>query len=517
MMDGAAAADSASAASTERLGLWDAVSIIVGIVIGAGIYETAPLVFSNVSSPLAALSVWVLGGAVSLMGAACYAELASTYPRSGGDYVYLSRGFSPFVGFLFGWAQLAVILTGSIGMMAYVFSDYGVALTGIDPGYGALLAAAPVLVLTALNLASVALGKSAQNFLSWSKLLGIAAVIVVGMTVALTRTEALPATLGQKVEREGSFGLAMILVLYTFGGWNDAAFVAAEVRDRRRNLPRALVIGTAAITLVYVLMNASFLAALGFEGAQKSQAIARDVFQNVFGNAGGVAISVLVMVSALSAVNALIFTGARVYASLGADYSALSRLGRWHPRLRSPAWSLVVQLAITLVMIGIVGTRTGRSGIDGVLVQLGFAPATWSGHGGFDTLLRCTAPVFWSFFLLTGISLFLLRRKDPQLERPFRVPLYPITPLIFCATCAYMLYSAVDYAGKLTALGLIPLLVGVPVYFSSKRRPVAGQIALAPQEGLGSSPGTTSRVAPDGGRAVVDEVALRARPKRSPL
>jgi amino acid transporter len=461
---------STEASPARALGLWDAVSIIIGIVIGAGIYETAPLVFANVSSSAAALGVWVAGGILSLIGAACYAELASTYPRSGGDYVYLTRAFGPIFGFLFGWAQLSVILTGSIGMMAFVFADYAVALSNGTPTVGsAPWAALAVVVLTTLHVASVSIGTRAQNLLTWAKVVGVTVVVLVGAALAFTQAESrLPGS--SVANRQGSLGLAMILVLYTFGGWNDAAFVASEVRDRKRNLPRALLWGTLAVTLVYVAMNAAFLGALGFEGAQRSTAIARDVFVRAFGVWGGVAISLLVMISALGAVSALIFTGSRLHAALGRDYSALSRLAAWHPRLGSPVTSLLVQSSITLLMILLVGTASGRRAVDAGLMSVGLAPATWSGHGGFDTLLSCTAPVFWSFFLLTGLSLFRLRRLHPERERPFRVPLYPLTPLVFCATCAYMLYASVSYAGKLALVGVLPLAFGLPVYFASKRR-----------------------------------------------
>jgi basic amino acid/polyamine antiporter, APA family len=452
------------------LGLWDAVSIIIGIVIGAGIYETAPLVFANVPSAAAALALWSAGGVLSLIGAACYAELASTYPRSGGDYVYLTRAFGPLCGFLFGWAQLSVILTGSIGMMAFVFSDYAVALSnGASTDASAPWAAAVVVVLTLLHVASVSLGTRAQNLLTWAKIVGVSTVVLVGAALAVVPVDTrLPASAADA--REGSLGLAMILVLYTFGGWNDAAFVASEVRDRKRNLPRALLWGTLAVTLVYLAMNMAFLGALGFEDAQKSRAIAREVFVRAFGVGGGVAISLLVMVSALGAVSALIFTGSRLHAALGRDYSMLSRLAAWHPRLRSPALSLLVQLAITLLMIGVVGTTPGRRAVDAALQSVGLAPATWTGHGGFDALLSCTAPVFWSFFLLTGLSLFRLRRLEPNRARPFRVPLYPFTPLVFCATCAYMLYASISYAGELALLGVLPLACGLPIYFGSRRR-----------------------------------------------
>jgi amino acid transporter len=339
---------------------------------------------------------------------------------------------------------------------------------GLDETFGAPLAAAAATALTALNLASVMLSKSAQNILTVLKAAGLLAVILVGLSWAEP---------GAFLSRGGagagppSFGLAMVLVLYTYGGWNDAAFVAREVRDRRKNLPRALLLGTAFITLIYLAVNVAFIAGLGFRDATTSQAIAADVLSRPLGALGAVAMSVLVMVSALSAVNALVFTGARVYSSLGADYSVLSMLGRWHSRLRSPANALLAQLVITLALITLVGTQAGRSVIDSLVRWTGSEPVSWAGHGGFDTLLRCTAPVFWAFFFLTSCALFVLRVRDPQRERPFRVPLYPVLPAVFSATCLYMLHAALDYAGALAWIGVVPVLAGVPLYFISRRRP----------------------------------------------
>ncbi len=164
------------------------------------------------------------------------------------------------------------------------------------------------------------------------------------------------------------------------------------------------------------------------------------------------------------------FDGLIAYSALGAEHSLFARLGRWHPRLGSPVWSLVVQWAIILGMIAMVGTDTGRAAINGVLEAARFDPLSWEGHGGFETLLRCTAPVFWLFFLFTGLSLFVLREKNRGRERPFSVPLYPVLPIIFCNTCAYMLYAATDYAGRLTFIGVVPLLIGFPLYALSTRR-----------------------------------------------
>jgi APA family basic amino acid/polyamine antiporter len=451
-----------------QLGLWDTVSIIVGIVIGAGIYETVPGVFKNVPNAWTALGVWAVGGLLSFIGALCYAELASAYPRSGGDYIYLTRAFGPWMGFLFGWAQLVVIRTGNIGMMAYVFADYAVNLWNFEHA-SLIYAVGAISVLSGLNLLGVVFGKRAQNLLTLAKVVGLGAILVAGFLAP--QPDALFAR--SKPAEAGSLGLAMVFVLYTFGGWNDAALVAAEQRNGRRNITLALLLGTAAITLIYLLVNAAYLFGLGFEGVRASKAVAADVLEHILGTSASRVMSLLVMISALGAINGMVFTGSRVYAAMGSDYRLFAWLGKGDSRLGSPIWSIITQWVLTVGMILAVSTDSGRGQINAGLVKIGLEPVSWEGHGGFDTLLRCTAPSFWLFFLLTGLSLFVLREKDRDIDRPFRVPFYPLLPLIFCDTCAYMLYSATDYAGKLVLPVLVLLHLGVIVYWFSRRRPAA--------------------------------------------
>jgi amino acid transporter len=263
----------------------------------------------------------------------------------------------------------------------------------------------------------------------------------------------------------------MILVLYAYGGWNDAALVAAEQRNPRRNIPLALLLGTSAIMLIYLLVNAAYLRTLGFETARDSRAIAADTLAHLpnIGSWAPSVMSVLVMISALGGINGMVFTGSRVYSALGSDYSLFAWLGRWHPGLGSPVRSLVIQLVIALAMIAAVGSEIGRTAINRFLDAIAIGTVGWEGHGGFETLLRCTAPAFWLFFLMTGLSLFVLRERDRNVDRPFTVPFYPLLPLIFCDTCAYMLLSATNYAGKLALLAFALLHLGLLFYWMSKR------------------------------------------------
>ena len=512
---------------TGTLGLWDAVSIIVGIVVGAGIYQTAPFILKHVDSPTTALLTWGGAGLLSLIGALCYAELATTYPRDGGDIVYLSRAFGRWTGFLFGWVQLTVILTGSIGMMAFVFANYAIRLFGDAFGWelGVIstfaFAGGAVLLLTLTNILGVVFGKVVQNVLTAAKVVGLGALIVAGFAVPAPEAWTQPGLSVPELQQvtfpgfAPSLGVALVLILYTYGGWNDAAFVAAEVKNGKKNITRALIIGILIITFLYLLVNIAYINSLGFPAAQKSTQIAADVLNHGFGKGGVAVMCLLVMISALGAINGLIFTGARVYSTIGKDYPLLSWMSGWNQKKGAPVPALITQGVLALVLVFLVGTDQGRAGINKALeaTLLGskqvevkgpggveskeektyvLRPMEWEdswkagakipagqkaaelAKGGFDTLLTCTAPVFWVFFLLTGISLFVLRERDRDVPRPFVVPLYPELPLVFCLVCGYMLYSSVDYAlsrgwkGGMFLLGVAPLLIGLLLYRISR-------------------------------------------------
>jgi APA family basic amino acid/polyamine antiporter len=419
-----------AATPKQELSLFDSTCIIVGIIIGAGIYETAPTVAQCLGSPTGVLGVWLLGGLLALAGALCYAELATAIPQEGGDYVYLTRAYGPWVGFLFGWTQLAVVRPGDIALMAFIFARYAQKLFPLA-GFGQLFyAGAAVVVLTVINILGVKTGKWTQNILTLAKVLGMAAIIVVGFSAPTL----LPAPEPAGPITWGGLDLALILVMFTFGGWNEMAYVAAEIKNPQRNIVRGLVSGTIAVTVLYLLMNGAFLSALGFGPMAASQAVAVDTMAKVFPEAAGRAIAVLICISALGAVNGLIFTGARISYALGAGHLAFRPLGLWHQRLGTPVWALSSQGALSLAIILLAGSF-------------------------LDTIIY-TAPVVWLFFLGTGLSVFVLRRSEPDLVRPYRVSGYPVPPVIFSLCCIFMFYSSVTYALAKVPWGLI-LLAGV--------------------------------------------------------
>lgn len=488
------------AQSTPPLGLWDAVSLVIGIVVGTAIFRSSPQVFQNTTGPWQALGAWALGGALSLVGAFCYAELATTYPRTGGDYEYLTRAYGRWAGFLFGWAQLTAVFTSSVGTMAYAFGDYGVRLFGLNESAAVWLAAGAIIGMSALNGWTVSAGKWTQNILTAAKVVGIAGVIAAGAWNASTSAaperagaSSTPASTSSPTptdieaepvaahpaaeaaspaaERALNFGLAMVLVLYAYGGWNDAAFVASEVRDRRRNLPIALIGGVGAITLIYLAVNGAYLATLDFYAAGRAATPAADVLEMAVGSWGAKAVSALVMISALGAINGMVLAGARVYAVMGADHRVMAWLGGWRSGHGAPRSALAAQAAVTLTMVLAVGTERGRTAIDAVFRAIGVGSVPWDRYfGGFETLLAATAPVFWLLFLGTGTATIVLRLRDPERERPFRAPLFPLTPLLFCATCVYMLWSSLDYARWLALSGAAPAAAGLVLYAATRRR-----------------------------------------------
>jgi amino acid transporter len=426
----------------------DAIALIVGIVVGAGIFRTPSLVAANSTSEAVVLLLWGLGGLVSLIGAMCYAELASTWPDAGGDYHFLRRALGDWPAFLFAWARLTVIPTGSIALLGFIFGDYASQLLPLGEHSSALYAALSVVVLTGLNVAGLRLGTWTQNLLTVAVVAGLVLVIVAGLFLA---PDAPPpaAAVAPSGARHAAWGLAMVFVLLTYGGWNEAAYISSELRGGRRSIASALLWSLVAVTGLYLLANAAYLRGLGLAGVGSSEAVAATLLERVAGPVGAQLISLVICAAALTSSNATILMGSRTSYALGRDFPMFSLLGQWSARASSPVRALLVQGALSLVLVG-VGALTRR---------------------GFETMVEYTAPVFWFFFLLTGVSLLVLRRREPEAVRPFRVPLYPLTPLLFCATCAYLLYSSLAYTGAGALVGVAVLATGlIPLALMRRRR-----------------------------------------------
>lgn len=427
--------DSHSAAPKPSLTLVDAIALIVGLVMGAGIFETPALVAANTGTTGGVIQVWLIGGVVSLLGALCYAELATAYPHVGGNYYYLKQAFGQPIAVLFAWARMTVIQTGSIALLAFVFGDYASQLFSLGSHSASIYATVAIALLTGLNIIGLRQSKLFQNWLAVALVLGLMLVILVGLSFAPTGTAPVtPST------SPPSWGLALVFVLLSYGGWNEAAYISAEIHNPQRNILRALLWSLGIITGIYLLLNLAYLRGLGVEGMATSQAVAADLLRQSLGEVGAAMVSLLVVIATLSSINATIFTGARTSFALGQDLSPFRWLGLWQSHPSSPTMAYLLQGAIALLLVGL-GTFTRK---------------------GFETMVDYTAPIFWFFFLLSTLSLIVLRIQQPSRQRPFRVPLYPIVPILFCAICGYLLYSSLVYTGIGALLGVIVVLLGIP-------------------------------------------------------
>lgn len=387
---------------------------------------------------------WVLGGVLSLIGALCYAELASAFPNAGGDYHFLTRAYGRDVSFFFAWARVAVITTGSIALLAFVFGDYMSRVVSLGPNSSAIYAAMTVVVLTALNIVGLRESSRTQNILTILEVSGLLLVTVAGLLA--TAPAAGPAPAAAPAGVPPLFGLAMVFVLLTYGGWNEGAYISAEIKGGPRAIVRTLLIAIVLITLVYVAFVLAVLHGLGLAGMQASKAVGADVMQAAFGPFGAQLIGAIVGIATLTSINSTMIVGARGNYALGRDWPQLGFMSRWQGERNVPLVAFLVQGAIALALVGF-----------GTLQQ-----------DGFSTMVEFTAPVFWFFFLLTGVALLVLRFREPTVARPFKVPLYPILPIIFVATCAYLFYSSVTYAQSKQAvnIALYVMLAGLLVWIA---------------------------------------------------
>ena len=434
----------------------DGALFVIGVVVGTGIFKTPSLVAAETQSGTMAMVAWIIGALASLGGALCYAELATTYPHVGGDFHYIGRAFGAAPAGLFAWARLLVLQSGSIAMQAFVVGDYASELYDLGPHSAAIYASVVVAAVTVANAAGLRQGRGIQRVLTSALIIGLLVVIAVGALAPPAPPEAMP----RQTNGSGGFagmGMALIFVLLTYGGWNEAVYLSAEVgpgdaadarpRAGRRAILRVLVLALAATALLYLAVNLVYLHALGLHAVAGSHAVGATLMRHALGEHGAEALSVLVVIAALSTINATIFTGARTTFALGRCVRPLRFLGRWEAAAGSPRRALLTQGAISLVLV-----------VLGALSR-----------DGFRAMVEYTAPVFWLFLLLGVASLPVLRRKDPALYRPFRVPLYPVTPIVFGLVALAMLYSSVAYAGWGALIGVGTVVLGIPLFVG--RRP----------------------------------------------
>lgn len=426
------------------LSVFDAVTIMVGLVLGIGIFRTPSIVAANVGTEFMFILVWVLGGAITLVGALCYAELSAAHPNAGGEYHFLSRAYGKSVAMMFGWARCTVIQTGAIAAVAFMLGDYVAQVAPLGPFGPALYAALSIVVLTGVNIVGSIEGKNLQILVTFIEVGAVIAIIVFGLLGPVAPVQPSVAPLPPET---AALGMAMIFVLLTYGGWNEAAYLTGELKGARQNIATVLLIGTAILVTLYVLTNLALLSILGLDGLRQSDAVAADMMRVVAGPSGELVVTLAIVVAAISTLNATIFTGSRVFYSMAQDMTVMSWVGVWNGRGQTPANGQILQGAIALALIGL-GAIT---------------------RDGFKAMVDYTAPVFWGFLLMVGIALFVLRWRQPNRVLPYRVPFYPITPIVFCLTCLYMLFASIAYTGIAGLVGVAVLVAGTPILFFKKR------------------------------------------------
>jgi len=429
-----------------RIGLWTGVAILVGSTIGSGIFRSPAGIADKLPGPLPLLIVWVTGGIFALCGALTLAEAAGAFPQTGGVYVYIREAWGRLPAFLFGWSELVMIRAAALGAISTTFAEYFVRVTGHDPGaapyssYVHYIAAAAIIITAGFNYVGVRTAGTVQNITTLAKVGGLLAIIAAGFAIGLPLSGGGHYT---PIAPPGSFslapfGLALVSVLWVYDGWADVSFVAGEVENPRRNLPRILVLGTCGIIVIYLLANLAYLAVLPVEEIRHSKLVAADVAQRLVGPAGVAFVGMVVMISTFGGLNGSMFTGPRVLFAMADDGMLFRALARVHPRFKTPsvAIAFVATLAAIFVLLGT-----------------------------FEQLADAFVTAIVPFYALAVASVFAFRRRG-NYNPSFRVPLYPVVPALFIISTIMLLGNAiVDPGSRWATLGVLGgIVLGIPVY-----------------------------------------------------
>ena len=414
--------------------------LAVAMVVGAGIFKSPALVADAAGSTTWLFAAWIIGGFVTLIGALCYAELATAFPHPGGDYHFLRLAYGPSWSFLFAWARFTVINSGSIALLGYVLGDYLNLVVPLGAAGAPIYAAASVVILTAFNLRGAGKGHDAADYgLTGLEVIGLLAMaagafalIVQGVPAAET------IDLAAIAPPPAAFGYALVYALLAFGGWSEVATLSAEVRDPRRGMVRALTLSVALITALYLLVNWAFWYALGTEGLAKSQTPAADLIGMAFGPWAALITALAIAFAVITSINATIVVGVRTTYACAAEWPPLRAVGKWDEKRQIPAAAIWAHGLLSLALV-----------VFGAFFK------------GFATLVDYTAPVYWLFLAMSGLAVIVLRARQPRQDRPYKTPFYPLLPVLFVLSSLAMLVSAFSYvtaesgAGALVSLGVL--------------------------------------------------------------
>ena len=421
-----------------RLGLFDATMIVMGGIIGSGIFMNPSVVALQVHTPFLILGAWILGGLFALAAAFIWAELAALRPDVGGQYAYLREAFHPGVAFVYGWVLLLVIQTGGMAAVAVTFARYFVELTNI-PIEHAYFAAIVLATLTVINCLGVRAGSTVQSILMVLKIVAIAALVVCGFLFA-ERTAVTSDMLDRPVSTDllTAFGAALVPVIFAYGGWQTATFVAGEIKEPRKNLPRGLILGVTGVVLLYLAANVVYIAVLGTDGLAASKAPASDVMRSALGDFGARAIAAGIAISTAGFLSQSMLTAPRVYFAMAKDGLFFDRVGTVHPRTRAPIVAIALQ-GVMAIVIALLGT--------------------------YDRILNYVVSVDVIFFGLTACCIFVFRKRQADTDgRITRVPGHPLTTIIFIAVCALVVINTVYRYPDNTLIGIAIMFAGVPAY-----------------------------------------------------
>ena len=426
-----------------RLGLWSSIGIVIGVTIGSGIFRTPATIATRVPDPMLMLGVWLFGGLISLCGALSVAELAASLPHTGGWYVYLREGWGRLAGFLFGWAELVLIRASATGAIATVFSEYFLRSIGYDPAASALatdsIAAGAIIAAGLLNIRGVELGATLAGLSTIAKFGALGFIVLASFLLggrAGASVSHFTAT-GGTVDA-GLFGLALISVLWAYDGFADLSFAAGEVKDPQRTLPRAIIIGTIAIVVIYMLANVAYLYVNPIDRVAQSPLVAADTLQAIFGQLGVAVVSVVVTISALGALIAVMLAAPRVFFAMADDRLFFRPMAKVHPRYKTPYVAILLAM---LLGVAFVLTRT------------------------FEQLADTFVLSIWPFYGVAIAGLYRLRRTRPDLPRPYKVPCYPVLPAVFVLGVAYLVGNALLTDPLWTSVTFGIVLAGVPIYY----------------------------------------------------